>query len=96
MKIGVFADKGMGKWLVQSFEPLSEMVDITLFIPENNKHDSSSFNLPKHILTHKHETWLSIKNIAHYLKRWLYEDPKTHSCRHEGICRKNFDCFITG
>ena len=39
MRIGVFADKGMGKWLVQSFEPIGDMVDITLFIPENNKHD---------------------------------------------------------
>jgi glycosyltransferase involved in cell wall biosynthesis len=79
IRIGIFADKGMGKWLVQSFEPLSEMADITLFIPENNKHDPSSFNLPKHILTHKHETWLSIKNINRYLKRWLQDNERlTH------------------
>ncbi len=74
MRIGVFADKGMGKWLVQSFEPLSEMADITLFIPENNKHDPSNFNLPKHILTHKHETWLSIKHLGNYLNRWLRDN----------------------
>jgi len=74
IRIGIFADKGMGKWFVQSFEPLSETADITLFIPENNKHDPSTFNLPKHILTHKHETWLSIKNINRYLKRWLQDN----------------------
>lgn len=74
MRIGVFADKGMGKWLVQSFEPLSEMADITLFIPENNKHDPSKFSLPKHILTHKHETWLSIKHLRSYLKRSLRDN----------------------
>ena len=74
MRVGVFADKGMGKWLVQSFEPLSEMADITLFIPENNKHDPSNFNLPKHILTHKHETWLSIKHLRSYLKRSLRDN----------------------
>ena len=56
IRIGVFADKGMGKWLVQSFEPLKDMADITLFISDNNKHDPSSFNLTKHLLTHKHET----------------------------------------
>jgi hypothetical protein len=56
LKIGVFADKGLGKWLVQS-----------------------SFNLPKHILTHKHETILSIKNAPQYLKRWIYDNEKlTH------------------
>lgn len=79
MRIGVFADKGVGKWLVQSFEPLSETADITLFIPKNNKHDPSSFNLPKHILTHRHETWLSIKHACCYLKRWLYDNERlTH------------------
>jgi glycosyltransferase involved in cell wall biosynthesis len=75
----VFADKGMGKWLVQSFEPLSAVADITLFIPENNKHDPSSFNLPKHILSQKHETLLSIKYLAGHLKRWFYGNEKlTH------------------
>jgi len=79
MRIGVFADKGVGKWLVQSFEPISEKADITLFIPENNKHDASNFNLPKHILTHRHETWLSIKYIGRYLKRWLKDNERlTH------------------
>jgi len=79
MRIGVFADKGMGKWLVQSFEPLSEMADITLFIPDNNKHDPSSFNLPKHLLTHRRETWLSIKHAGSYLKRWLQDNERlTH------------------
>ncbi|MBI4697822.1 MAG: glycosyltransferase family 4 protein [Nitrospirae bacterium] len=76
MRIGVFADKGMGKWLVQSFEPLSGMADITLFIPENNKHDPSSFYLPKHLLTHKHETWLSIKNMGRYINRWRIDNEK--------------------
>ncbi len=74
MRIGVFADKGMGKWLVQSFEPLAEKADITLFMSENNKHDPSSFNLPKHILKHKIEAMLSIKHIRHYLKRWLKDN----------------------
>lgn len=74
MKIGIFSDKGMGKWLVQSFEPLSEIADITLFIPENNKHDPSNFNLPKHTLTHKKETWLSIKHSIRYFKRWIYDN----------------------
>src|SRR3989338_1289592 len=74
MRIGVFADKGMGKWLVQSFEPLSELAEVTLFIPKNNKQDPSNFNLPKHILTHRHETWLSIKHIGYYLKRWLKDN----------------------
>lgn len=79
MRIGVFADKGMGKWLVQSFEPLKDIVDITLFIPENNKHDPSSFNLPKHILTHRRETWLSIKHVGSYLRRWLKDNESlTH------------------
>ncbi|MBI5050082.1 MAG: glycosyltransferase family 4 protein [Nitrospirae bacterium] len=74
MRIGIFADKGMGKWLVQSFEPLKGMADMVLFIPENNKHDPSAFNLPKHILTHKHETWLSIKYLSRFCKRWLYDN----------------------
>ncbi len=79
MRIGVFADKGVGKWLVQSFEPLLETADITLFIPENNKHDPSSFNLPKHILTHRVETTLSIKHACCYLKQWLYDNERlTH------------------
>ena len=79
IKIGIFADKGMGKWLVQSFEPLAERADITLFISENNKHDPSSFNLPKHILKHKHETWLSIKHPARFFERWLRDNEKlTH------------------
>lgn len=79
MRIGIFADKGVGKWLVQSFEPLSDMAEITLFIPENNKHDPASFNLPKHLLTHRHETWLSIKYLSKYLKRWLYDNERlTH------------------
>jgi glycosyltransferase involved in cell wall biosynthesis len=76
MKIGVFADKGVGKWLVQSFEPLAEKADIMLFIPENNKHDPSSFHLPKHTLTHRHETWLSVKNAWQYLYRWLRDNEK--------------------
>lgn len=74
MKVGVFADKGMGKWLVQSFEPLSEKVHITLFIPENNKHNPSSFGLPKYILKHRHETWLSIKHVGQYFKRWMVDN----------------------
>lgn len=74
MRIGVFADKGMGKWLAQSFEPLAERADITLFMSENNKHDPASFNLPKHILKHKVEATLSIKHIRHYLKRWLKDN----------------------
>jgi len=79
VNIGVFADKGVGKWLVQSFEPIAGMADITLFIPENNKHDPSSFNLPKHILTHRHETWLSIKHPVRFIKRWLYDNEQlTH------------------
>jgi glycosyltransferase involved in cell wall biosynthesis len=79
MRIGVFADKGVGKWLVQSFEPLSELADITLFIPENNKHDPSSFNLPKYILKNKCETWLSIIHMNRYLKRWLRDNKRlTH------------------
>lgn len=79
IRIGVFADKGMGKWLVQSFEPLKDMADIALFISDNNKHDPSSFNLPKHILTHKHETWLSVKHFRQFFKRWLYDNEKlTH------------------
>lgn len=79
MKIAIFADKGVGKWFVQSFEPLTEKADITLFIPENNKHDPSSFNLPKHILTHRHETWLSFKHAGQYLKCWLKDNERlTH------------------
>ncbi|MBI5195239.1 MAG: glycosyltransferase family 4 protein [Nitrospirae bacterium] len=74
MKIGVFADKGMGKWLVQSFEPLKDLADITLFIPENNKHNPASFDLPKHILTHQHETWLSLKHPRCSFKRWLKDN----------------------
>lgn len=79
LQVGIFADKGMGKWLVQSFEPLNQLVDFTLFISENNKHDYSNFQLPKHILTHKHETSLTIKNIKRYIKRWWYDNEKlTH------------------
>ncbi|HDH53097.1 MAG TPA: glycosyltransferase family 1 protein [Nitrospirae bacterium] len=78
MKVGVFADKGIGKWLAQSFEPVKGQADITLFIPDNNKHDPSIFNLPKHMLLHRHETLLSIKQPLYFIKRWLENEQMTH------------------
>lgn len=99
--VGVFADKGMGKWLVQSFEPLNQLVDFVLFIPENNKHDHSIFQLPKYILTHKHETSLTIKNITRYIKRWWYDNEKlTHVdfypfTLEEYFSRNHFDIVVT-
>lgn len=76
MKVGIFADKGMGKWLVQSFEPVREQAGITLFIPANNKHDPSAFNLPKHILIPGHETRLTIKHFGGFLRRWLQDNER--------------------
>jgi glycosyltransferase involved in cell wall biosynthesis len=79
MRIGVFADKGMGKWDVQSLEPLSEIANITLFVADNNKHDISNFKLPKYILLHKHETWLSLQKIRCYIQRWFFDNKRlTH------------------
>ncbi len=76
LNIGIFADKGMGKWLSQSFEPLVNKANITLFIPENNKHDPSAFKLPKIILRHKHESWLALKKLGDYFRRWLNDNER--------------------
>lgn len=85
LKVGIFADKGMGKWLVQSFEPLSGEIDLTLFIPENNKHKPENFQLPKHVLSHNQETLLSLRHPAEYLRRWKIEN--------EGLTRVDFYYF---
>jgi glycosyltransferase involved in cell wall biosynthesis len=101
MKIGIFADKGVGKWLVQSFEPLADKADITLFIPENNKHDPSSFNLPKHMLYHNHEAWLSLKNLPEFIRRWRHDNEGlTHVDFYpfslaEHFSKVNYDLILT-
>jgi glycosyltransferase involved in cell wall biosynthesis len=101
IKIGIFADKGMGKWLVQSFEPIGEYADITLFIPENNKHDHRYFSLPKHLLTHKHETMLTIKRIGRYIRTWLHDNERlTHVefypfSLEEYFSKNQFDIILT-
>jgi len=78
LKIGVFADKGMGRWLVQTFEPINKDSEITLFIPYNNKHDHSLWRLNKHILNNNHEIWLSIKNLRTYIKRLKNAEFNNH------------------
>ncbi|GBE05966.1 MAG TPA: glycosyltransferase family 1 protein [Nitrospirae bacterium] len=101
MKLGVFADKGISRWLVQSFEPFKDKTDITLFVPDNNKHDTSGFDFEKHLLRHNHETWLSIKHSLSFIRRWLYDNEKmTHVDFYpfslaEHFSSKRYDVILT-
>ena len=58
MKIGVFADKGMGRWFAQLFD---DMEEVTFYLSENNKHGLDVTQHKKHILTKKNNILKCLK-----------------------------------
>jgi len=58
MKIGVFADKGMGRWFAQLFD---DMEEVTFYLAENNKHGLDVTQHKKHILTKKNNILKCLK-----------------------------------
>ncbi|MHB9118102.1 MAG: glycosyltransferase family 4 protein [Burkholderiales bacterium] len=62
MKIGIVWEHGVSKWTMAPFEGLSKNHDVTVFVGQKNKYDTSDVLLKKQALSKKEEFWCAVKN----------------------------------
>ena len=62
MKIGIVWEHGVSKWTMAPFEGLSKNHDVTVFVGQKNKYDTSDVLLKKQTLSKKEEFWCAVKN----------------------------------
>jgi glycosyltransferase involved in cell wall biosynthesis len=101
MKIGIVLDNKVNKWALQRFEPLSDRLDITIFVGEKNDYDVNSIELKKRFLTHREEISLALMDPVTAYRRtigapykkmdYYYHSLKKHLAGFDLI----FSCDIT-
>lgn len=73
MKVGIVWENGFAKWVSQMFEPLNDIggVDVTAFVGQRNKFDTSRVLLKTRPLTHAGEMFLGLSSFPSSLRRAL-------------------------
>ncbi len=71
MKVGIVLDNKVNRWALQRFEPLKEVLDITVFVGERNDYDVSGIGLRKVFLTHGEEARFALKDPVTAYRRVL-------------------------
>ncbi|MDP2682713.1 MAG: glycosyltransferase family 4 protein [Deltaproteobacteria bacterium] len=61
-RIAIVLDNKINRWALQRFEPLKDVMDITVFVGEKNDYDVKSIDLNKRQLTHAEEIILVLKD----------------------------------
>ncbi len=70
MKVAILRGHTVNEWEMQLYEPLDSKVDLTVFVPENNRFDVSNINIKQIRLKHSSEVIRGIVNIRNAYGRF--------------------------
>ena len=62
LRVAHVRDNKMNPWTFQREECLADRLDMTLYVGERNDFDISEVRIPKHVLTHREEFLLAVRN----------------------------------
>lgn len=70
MRVAILRGHTVNEWEMQLYEPLNGKVDLTIFVPENNRFDVTNINIKKICMKHSREIIEAVFNISKAYERF--------------------------